>query len=66
MSELPTDPESPATKPGGIAQLVADVKRLYGLAVKLGAILAVVCHILPPHYRVPCQAVAQFCSNLTP
>lgn len=47
----------------------ADVNRLARLAkaaAKLGAILAIVCHLLPQDYRVPCSAVAHFCISLAP
>jgi len=57
------------TQPGkttGLQKLVQDAKRVAKLAAKLGAILAVVCHLLPPHYRVPCDAFARICSSLTP
>jgi hypothetical protein len=48
----------------GFALLVQDVKRLWSLAAKVGAILAIVCHLLPPHYRVPCNAIASFCRGI--
>lgn len=41
-----------------------DLDRLYTLmkrAAAVGALLAVLCHLLPPHYRYPCNAVARIC-----
>lgn len=45
----------------GLDRLAADIKRLAGLAAKWGAVLAIICHLLPPHYRLPCEAVAKVC-----
>jgi hypothetical protein len=30
-------------------------------AAAIGALLAVLCHVLPPHYRYPCTKVARVC-----
>lgn len=52
-----------------LAMLSKDIQRagrLIKAAAKLGAILAVVCHFLPPHYRLPCETVARVCSTMTP
>lgn len=43
-------------------KLVTDVKRLYKHAALVGAVLAAFCHIVPPQYRVVCDALAQLCS----
>lgn len=44
--------------------LVTDLRRLRKLrrhAVAVGAILAIVCHLIPPHYRVVCDLLASLC-----
>ena len=51
------------TDPKGWDLLVADAKRLAGLAAKLGAALALLCHLLPPHYRPICDALASACTG---
>jgi hypothetical protein len=42
----------------------ADVKRLYKHAAIIGAVLALVCHTVPPQYRVLCDQLANFCKGL--
>jgi hypothetical protein len=53
------------TPPGkrleGWAKLVRDWKRLSKFAVKLGIVLAIVCHALPPRYRAPCDHLKALC-----
>jgi hypothetical protein len=41
--------------------LSADARRLYRTMLKWGALLAVLCHLLPPHYRAACNALASIC-----
>ena len=45
----------------GWDRLKADWKRFSRFAAKLGIALAIICHMLPPHYRAPCDALAQLC-----
>lgn len=42
-------------------KLFADLKRLWRHAALIGAVVAVVCHLVPPHYRVACDALASLC-----
>lgn len=53
----------PAQEPqlAGFARFKSDVKRLAGIAAKIGAILAIVCHMLPPNYRPICTTLASLC-----
>lgn len=44
----------------------ADFERLAKLAAKLGIILAIVCHLAPPHYRIACDALAALCRGDVP
>lgn len=49
-----------------MSKLGQDLDRLYLLlrrAAAVGALLAVVCHCLPPHYRTPCSTVARICKG---
>ena len=39
-----------------------DLRSLGGLAAKFGFLLAILCHFLPPHYRVLCDALRQACT----
>jgi len=59
MSESKPDSVPPArpTQPN----LLADAKAVSKKAAIAGAILAVLCHLLPPHYRVICDQVAAIC-----
>lgn len=41
--------------------LTEDAKKVVKRAAQLGAILAVVCNLLPPEHRVICHALADFC-----
>jgi len=69
--ELPPPAPPHPVRPTGFARFAADVRgliHLVGEAGKLvkwaagaGATLAVICHLLPPHYRVPCDALAHLC-----
>lgn len=43
--------------------LTSDLKRLWAAAVKIGAALAVVCHLLPPHYQAACHAISTLCGG---
>lgn len=61
----PAPPAEPAGMTGKVAQVLSDVRRLSGLVAKAGAILAVVCHLLPPEHRLPCDAVVHVCRFLT-
>lgn len=40
-----------------------DVRRLARLAAKLGLFLALACHLVPPQYRLLCDAVAKVCTG---
>lgn len=54
---------STASKP---ASIVADLKQLARFAIKsgaIGAVLALACHLLPPHYRAACSALASLCNG---
>lgn len=42
-------------------RLVQDVKRLWRHAALIGAVLAVLCKLLPPEYRALCQAIVAAC-----
>jgi hypothetical protein len=44
-----------------IATDVARLKRIAGWAAAFGAVLALICGALPPHWRAPCQALASLC-----
>jgi hypothetical protein len=46
----------------GWAKLVRDWKRFSKIAAKIGIVLAIVCHALPPHYRAPCDVLARLCA----
>ena len=43
--------------------LSAEAMRVYRAALKYGALLALICHLLPPHsqYRAACSALASLC-----
>jgi hypothetical protein len=43
-------------------QFIADVKRLSRHAAAFGFVLALICHMLPPHYRAVCNTIASLCS----
>lgn len=43
-------------------KLIADVKKFYKHAAIIGAVLALLCHVVPPQYRVACDALARLCS----
>lgn len=43
-------------------KLSDDLKTLYKRAAVIGVVLAIACHVVPPEYRVPCDALAQLCS----
>lgn len=43
--------------------LVEDFRKLARWSATVGAILAVVCHLLPPQYRVVCTTLANFCTG---
>lgn len=43
-------------------KFMQDVKRFYKHAAIIGALLAIICHVVPPQYRVACDALARFCS----
>lgn len=47
----------------GLNRLAADIRRLASWAARWGAALAIICHLLPPHYRLPCEAVAKVCHS---
>jgi len=38
-----------------------DARRLYRYAATAGAVLAVLCHLLPHDYRAACNAIASLC-----
>ncbi len=42
-------------------RFIQDAKRLAKLGAKYGAILALLCHLLPPHYRPVCDTLASLC-----
>lgn len=44
-----------------LARLRRDVRRFYKHAAVLGVVLGFVCHMLPPHYRAVCNAIASLC-----
>ena len=44
-----------------LVRLVGEASKLVKWAAGAGATLAVICHLLPPHYRVPCDALAHLC-----
>lgn len=46
-----------------MSKLIADIKRLYKHAAVIGFIVALICHFLPPDYRVVCDAVKQLCQG---
>ena len=60
MSELEQKPEPHHPS------LIHDIKRLSRYASVLGAALAVLCHLLPPHYRAICDALAELCKGESP
>jgi hypothetical protein len=41
----------------------SDAARLAKFAGKIAALLAIICHLLPPHYRPICDALASICSG---
>lgn len=45
---------------------ITRIKKLVRFAMALGTILAVCCHVLPPHYRTVCNAVAALCTGEAP
>ena len=51
MSESPKQPRN----------LAEDARKLARYAAWIGAILALVCHLVPPHYRAACEALAAIC-----
>lgn len=51
--------EVPAKPPS----ITEDVRRLAALAAKLGVLLALACHIVPPDYRLLCDAIARVCTG---
>lgn len=38
-----------------------ETKKVMKRAAQFGAVLAIVCQLLPHHYKVICEAVAQIC-----
>lgn len=42
-------------------KLLADIRRLWHHAALIGVALAIICRVVPPHYRVACDALAQLC-----
>ena len=47
-------------------KMAADVKRAYKHAAIIGMGLALLCHTVPPQYRVLCDHLATFCKGLEP
>lgn len=47
--------------PQGLQKLADDVRRWARAAAKWGAVLAVLCHLLPQHYRPVCDQIAALC-----
>lgn len=43
-------------------QFIADLKRLSRHAAAFGFVLALLCHMLPPHYRAVCNQLVSLCS----
>ena len=43
--------------------LTEDVKKLAVLSAKYAFLLAIICHVLPPHYRPVCNALESLCSG---
>lgn len=43
-----------------------DAKRLAKRAAVFGAVLAMLCHLLPTEYRAPCAALASICKGEMP
>lgn len=41
--------------------LTDDARKLARKAARLGAALALLCHVLPPEYRAVCEAIADVC-----
>lgn len=54
-----TNPKSTQKRPN----LVEDFRKLARYAATVGTLLAVVCHLLPPQYRVVCQTLANICTG---
>lgn len=51
------NPPEPAKAP----DIVADAKKFAKMAAIAGSVLAMLCHLLPPHYRVICDQLAAIC-----
>lgn len=51
MTRLPTQPT-----------IRGDLVRFRKHAAVIGAMLAIICHIVPPDYRAVCDALASICS----
>lgn len=53
----------------GVEIFHEDVEKVSGLtkyAAKVGFVLAIICHLLPPHYRVLCGYLASVCHGDLP
>ena len=50
----------------GKPHILADIRKLARYAATAGAALAVLCHLLPPHYRAICDAIASICKGDSP
>lgn len=52
--------EEPKKKP---SLLERDVRWVIKHAAAIGFFLALVCHFIPPHYRVICDKIAHLCTG---
>ncbi len=51
------------TEPPKKPDFIADAKKLARWAAAFGALLAVVCHSLPPTWQAPCALLSQICKG---
>lgn len=42
-------------------ELVAKLKKVARIAAIVGGVLGLLCHFMPPQYRVVCQTIADVC-----
>jgi hypothetical protein len=49
-----------------VSKLREDIRRLSKHAALIGVVIAIVCHLLPPQYRVACDAIAKICRGEAP
>lgn len=49
--------------PGRLPSPSSDFRALAKRAAQIGAVLAVLCHLVPPHYRAVCTTLATLCTG---